>query len=850
MIHFILWYLTVTLLGLASFPIAYRMLPGLPDRGYAFSRALGLLIWGYLFWLLGSVDLLHNNLGGQVFAFLLLLAVSGLMLRKLDWQEARQWWHTRKGLVITIEALFLLAFAGWAIVRAANPAINTTEKPMEEAFINAILRSPSFPPHDPWLSGFGISYYYFGYVMVAMLARITATPGNIAFNLGVALVFALSALGAYGLIYNLLTIWRKDRQPQAGETGEAPAPDEPQPVDNNHHLGLALSGPLFILLASNLEGFLEVLHARGLLSPGFWTWLGIADLNQAPAPPYSWLPRLYGTGGWWWWRASRVLQDLDFANSPREVIDEFPFFSYMLADLHPHVLAMPFAFLMMALALNMFMGGARGSLRIPFLDLRINPFAFLLASVALGSMFFLNAWDFPVYIVLFSAAYALWRLKEDRQETLSSGIPGSSSLIRLLQSFLSLAVALGIAGIVLYLPFYMSFSSQAGGIIPNAVYVTRGAQFWIMFAVLLLPVGAYLIYTWRRKWSLENFFNGLLAGVGITLLLYLLSYLLIRAIPGLPALTGINPLAGEAPQAFLASVGAPDFSSLLREDLVRRVTIPGTWVTLTILIGSVIGLFLTKYKPVGLAVRERDIESFILLLVLLGGFLTLVPEFVFLRDQFGYRINTIFKFYYQAWLLWGIAAAFYASALLTLLRRAWGILYTIGLILILGMSLVYTVLGLWDKTQGFNPPGGLTLDGRAYLAESGAQDELAAIRWLQNAPYGVIVEAVRPDGGQYSEFARISEYSGDPTVLGWVGHEVQWRGGTKEIGSRQTDIQSIYTTGDWTQTQALLKQYDIRYVIVGVRERSIYRVNETKFKRFLKPVFQQGNYTIYEVPNL
>lgn len=840
MIQFIFWYLTITLLGLATFPIAYRMLPGLPDRGYAFSRTLGLLIWGYLFWLLGSVDLLGNNLGGQVFALLLLFTISGLALRNLDWQEARQWWLKRKGLVIAIEVLFLVAFAGWAIVRAANPQINTTEKPMEEAFINAILRSPSFPPHDPWLSGFGISYYYFGYVLVSMLARITATPGSIAFNLGVALVFALSALGAYGLVYNLLNIWHKEREPQAAVTGQDSAFSQSQPEESNHSLGLSLFGPLFILLASNLEGFLEVLHARGLLSPGFWAWLGIADINQPPAPPYSWLPRMYGTGGWWWWRASRVVQDLDFANVPREAIDEFPFFSYMLADLHPHVLAMPFAFLMMALALNIFMGGARGWLRIPFLDLHISPFAFLLAAVALGSMFFLNAWDFPVYIVLFSGAYALWRVKGEHKEILPS-------FIHVVQSFLSLAVALGIAGVILFLPFYMSFSSQAGGIIPNAVYVTRGAQFWVMFAVLLLPVGAFIIYMWRKYWNLENFLNGLLASIGIILVLYLLSYVLIMTIPSLPALKGIIPLAGEAPQAFLESLNAPNLSSLLREDLIRRVTIPGTWVTLAVLIGTAIGLLLSNYKKEWIGEKGRTIGSFILLLVLLGGLLTLVPEFFFLRDQFGYRINTIFKFYYQAWLLWGIAAAFCASAMLSLLHRAWGLLYTLGLILLLGMSFVYTVLGLWDKTQGFNPPGGLTLDGRAYLAES-AQDELAAIRWLQNAPYGVIVEAVRPDGGQYSEFARVSEYSGDPTVLGWVGHELQWRGGTKEIGSRQTDIQTIFTTSDWNQTHALLQQYDIRYVIVGPRERSVYRVNETKLKRFLKPVFQQGNFTIYEVP--
>jgi len=99
--------------------------------------------------------------------------------------------------------LFLVAFAAWAVVRAANPEAVGTEKPMELAFINAILRSPNFPPHDPWLSGYAISYYYFGYVIIAMLAKFTGTAGGIAFNLGISLIFALSACGAFGLVYNL-----------------------------------------------------------------------------------------------------------------------------------------------------------------------------------------------------------------------------------------------------------------------------------------------------------------------------------------------------------------------------------------------------------------------------------------------------------------------------------------------------------------------------------------------------------------------------------------------------------------------------------------------------------------------
>jgi uncharacterized membrane protein len=232
------------------------------------------------------------------------------------------------------------------------------------------------------------------------------------------------------------------------------------------------------------------------------------------------------------------------------------------------------------------------------------------------------------------------------------------------------------------------------------------------------------------------------------------------------------------------------------------------------------------------------------MLVLGGVLLILVPEFFFLRDQFGWRINTIFKFYYQAWLLLGLAAAFGTAWLLLSLRGIWHKAYSLGLVLLLGMALVYPVLSLWNKTNGFNPPDGYTLDGVAYFAASSPED-MAGIAWLRAAPPGVVLEAV---GGSYSEYARVATLSGQPNVLGWPGHESQWRGGGEEMGTRQSDIELIYRSNNWEQVKQLLDLYDVRYVYVGPLERRTYRVSEAKFIQFLTPVFQNGQVSIYEVP--
>jgi uncharacterized membrane protein len=126
-------------------------------------------------------------------------------------------------------------------------------------------------------------------------------------------------------------------------------------------------------------------------------------------------------------------------------------------------------------------------------------------------------------------------------------------------------------------------------------------------------------------------------------------------------------------------------------------------------------------------------------------------------------------------------------------------------------------------------------------------DEAAAIQWLSSTPDGVVAEAT---GNPYSSYGRISIYSGLPTILGWGNHEGQWRGSDFQgiLVQRRDDIETLYATPDWQTAQLILEKYEVRYVVVGDLERTSYRVNEEKFNNFLRPAFQQGNITIYEVP--
>jgi YYY domain-containing protein len=877
MIHFFLWYLVISIVGWITFPLTYRLMPGLPDRGFAFSRILGLLLTGYIYWILVSIGFVSNDPGGVMFAVGIVTTLSITSMIGIHYQRIRDWLKKYLSLVFIIEILFLGAFAFWTLVRSYNPEIVATEKPMELAFLNAVLRAESFPPHDPWLSGYAISYYYFGYILIGMVAQLSFTHAGIAFNLGIALIFALSAIGAYGLVYNLVAFW-SDNYKHADYQNAISESEQTENVitvelggekslANFKLYGLAFLGPLFVLILSNLEGLLEVLHARGIFwrvtelgewASSFWSWLDMKELSQPPGEPFSWIPTRF----LWWWRASRVISDYDMAGTFKEVIDEFPFFSYLLADLHPHVLAMPFVLLAMALSINLFLNGMQGHCRWLWFQFEVDPKSFWLSALVLGGLAFLNTWDFPIYVILIAGVYGIWRIshRTNNNDSYSNDeninpykdISPINRLTDFLKDFFSKGFALGVSGVLLYLPFYLTFSSQAGGVLPNLINPTRGAHFWVMFGSLLIPIFAFQFYLWKRTGVSIQIFKGLLLSFLIIMGLWGASLLFGWIISGLPYLGDL----------YLSSVGAVDQrEELFTGAIYRRLMQPGGLITMLILLGISFGLGLIY---IGNTIKAKEINyeeivsspsSFeninktkshfiVILFIFFGTLIVLLPEFFFLRDHFSSRMNTVFKFYYQVWLLWAIAAAYGVSILWLSLRGYTRLFIGLVLCLVLGVGLVYPPLSLWTKTNGFSAADGLTIDGTAYLARQ-TPDEYAAIKWLQEAPLGVLVEAIGPS---YSLYGRIASHTGQPSILNWPFHQIQWRGSGEILGTRQADVERIYVSSNWIDIESLLQHYDVSYVYIGSMERNTYRVNEEKFRRFLVPVFQNDIVTIYRVP--
>jgi uncharacterized membrane protein len=322
------WWATLLVMGFLAFPITFRLLNRLPDRGYAFVKMIGLLFVSYVFWLLGSLGFLRNSTGG--------ILLSVIILAVLAFWSSRGLWHRsspeeirdrQSGIVgwvkknwryiASVELLFAIMFGTWVWVRAQNPAISGTEKPMEFAFLNSIGRSSGFPPLDPWLSGYGISYYYFGYIMTSVVTRLAAVSEQVGFNLANAWLFAGTGLGAFGVVYNFIKAQKGNARLQATLFGVIAA--------------------VSITAAGNGGMLFELLHANNIGSSEFWTWLDIRELNNPPNSDET--PR-YQTSQWWWWRSSRVIHEYHLSGRPEEGLEpiaEFPAFSFILADLHAHL---------------------------------------------------------------------------------------------------------------------------------------------------------------------------------------------------------------------------------------------------------------------------------------------------------------------------------------------------------------------------------------------------------------------------------------------------------------------------------------------------------------------------------
>jgi YYY domain-containing protein len=781
-IGLVVWYLFISLLGWAVYPLVRIGLAGLKDRGYPFTKLIGMLLFAVLAWIAGSLNIpVTRNL--LIWVFIGLIAVNGLLFffyRKSILAEIKTNWKH----ILFIELLGLVFFTFFLLVRLGNPDLwhpwKGGEKPMDFSYLNAVIKSTTFPPYDPWFAGGYINYYYFGFVIAGMPVKLLGIIPSIAYNLILPTFFSLVGLGAFSVGWNIIHRWLDERV-------EKSIDDHPRKLTVAQVALIAgLIAAIFVLVLGNLgtirmiwQGF-QYLATNGqsidnvsILQHWIWSFqgfikfLGGQNLKYPPGD-YYWIP-------------SRAI--------PGEAITEFPYFTFLYGDPHAHMYALPISILAIAWALAMLLrkwkwhepGEGKGWLN--FLV------TFFLGGLAIGALRPTNTWDIFTYLPLGIVAILYAGFKY---------LKINPNPFRFISDFWKkLFIVLGSAGLLvalaylLYQPFsywfaqgYNQVSIWTGDYTPFWSYVTH----WGLFLFVSLT---WIIWEFR-DWlattpatSLKKLipYQGLIWAGGILLLLAII---------------------------FMLTAG-----------------IEIAWLVVLMIFFSLLLTLRPNYPEM------RRVISF---LITLGLTLTLVVELVYLKGDLG-RMNTVFKIYMQAWTILAIASAGSVIMLWPAIDRMWHEsfrrIWLIALILLIGSAGLFTLLGTMDKIRDrFTSNAPHTLDGMAYMPYTSYSDngvtyslgqDYKAIQWMQDNIKGspVIVEG---NETEYRWGTRYTIYTGLPGVVGWNYHQRQQRGvvSSEPVQQRVDEVGEFYSTTDQGFVTNFLEEYNVKYIIVGLMEKAIY----------------------------
>lgn len=837
----LIWYLVAQVLGLLAFPLAFALFRNLRDRGYVVSKVLGVLLVVYLTWLAASLKVLPFAHATILLSVLVVaIAAGALLLRQRS--AIVGFFSANRRLILVNEALFAGFFILFTLIRFGNPDLwhpaMGGEKPMDFAYLNAIVKSTYFPPYDPWFAGGYINYYYFGHLIVATLIKLTGIVPWVAYNVAIPWLFALTAMGAFCVAFNLVAA----QVSGVGCRVSGEDPCEPSPVTQHFAMSASLRGPLlggllgavFVTVAGNLGEVRLVIPSfqrvsglevqsvvpglAGLIQTGAGMWHVLFGGQQLPVPINA-----------WYWAATRVM--------PNGEINEFPFFTFLYADLHAHLIAMPFALMTLVAILNLAFrsGDVPGAVLAFGRRLKYDWLwmigCLLVLALVLGELRANNTWDFPTYGLLMFAGLLIaeWHRRR-RVEVGVVVVP------------LVAAVAVIVLSMLFYWPFLDRFSSGY-----SSVELWSGARTSLDDYVYIHGFLLFLIVT---------FLGIVVFGRDSRFGLARLVRLLVRRIGAMSHALDL-----------LKAVSRP--GSHLGLLLVMAWTVA---VLMTFLAGLGLGLdaFLLPFIVVVAALLLRpwasSAERFVLLLVEAGFCLTAALDVIVLKGDIG-RMNTVFKFYLQAWMLWGVAAAAAFAVIVPRLREwrpRWRFLWSAIFVLLLVAVLFYPLMASLAKIQDrFTPGSDPGLDGMAYMRQAvqveqdqpiKLVDDYEALNWLLDNVKGSPVVLESAGVPLYRWNSRVSIYTGLPTVIGWDWHEKQQRSMLPwdVVEGRVADVQTIYMDDDWTRAGPLLQKYNVVYIYVGDLERINYPGSgldkfEDAVGTLLDKVYQNRSVAIYRL---
>ncbi|MBN1867295.1 hypothetical protein JW916_08380 [Candidatus Sumerlaeota bacterium] len=839
-------------LSAVALPLSHRLFNRSRIAWFAASRLLGLSSLTYLAWFLGhngraltaerGADASGGFLRGlstwigldglgivpyRAWTLYALLAAGAILSAwaYVRWGgEIAARFRRRWKAIVSAEIVFLLVFAFGCMLRMYSDGIRNYEKPMDFAFLNSCIYTHELPPPDPWRYEGPINYYYGGYLQMATAAKMTAAAPEVAYNLSVALVFALTAFLSFALAYEL-------------------AP----------RIRWALLGVATVALMGNLYAGVQI-----------WQYATAAPLNRNLKID--------------WWAASRVIHDTPLGDKDYETINEFPFFSWFHADLHPHMMAVPFLLLYVAILLNLlkarraglsglgrggwkwarlvFMAWALGSLAM------INGFDFIVAIPLLAAVLLvrewwkahgrIGAWAPNLLLVsavaLIGATWGAWRLRAMLATAYSPDAAPWTAALGLLTPLLGLgALAAAVA----------CGATWRGKARPTFPLATAGLE-WVLIVFVAVVLVAPFFLNYHAPLAtrpLSRPHSG--ASVAEAVLSHFQR----------DALIGISQFRS-GPAEYLTMWGTHlyvlavyVFVSLL--PLVRRLApekrlfawcaVAAVWLGCFVWEGTAIAatlMSLLLLAPVGFVVQRKTparVAAFVLITICI--LILLCCEHFYIRDVYGrglQRMNTLFKFFFASWVLIGLTIPF----CLRFIARspdlaAWKRhVLVLGALALIAAAMVYPTSVTCLRIRRYLPSvsGPPDLDGMRYLKREQPGD-WAAIQWLRSHTSSGEVVLEAPGERGYTYHGRIAEHTPLRAVLGWAGHESIWRGEYPVTIVR--DAKKMYSSLDMGEVESLLEKHGVDYVYVGRLEKQEFPPAAlAKFRKTLPIAYEDSTHGV------
>ncbi len=457
---------------------------------------------------------------------------------------------------------------------------------------------------------------------------------------------------------------------------------------------------------------------------------------------------------------------------------EYTSWSLLFADLHAHVIAIPFTVTVTALAAVLFVG-SNDRFTGHGIALRC------LLGAMLGSLFGINTWDFISFggvvglLVVLASIKPFWEPPKNQDGTDNIGEV-------VLVTLFTRAIAL---------VWDLLFVGMSAGLIA-----------W------LYQRGVNLKQAAGWGWVVDPEFNSFHMYVRV------LGYWMLGTTAGLLFLGGkkVKLLKIESALGVIGAVcvmavvlGAPIMS--FARDIGNQ-----PWAMIaycTLIVGAAYFVLWSHGES-----AERRLTA---VAVAVPAYLVIVTELFYLID----RMNTLFKGWMAVWMLSGISTMlilfFVGSAISKSDSKKLKKTFKAFVIVFVSLHLIGTACNVFATVILKRVPvRHYTLDGTAFLPDlPQTKEDAQIVAWLNENVKGMAT-VLEAHGDPYREFTRISMYTGLPTILGWEHHTRQRGLSSEALTERKKAIRAIYSSDDLDLTKNLLVEYKIDFVVVGNIERA------------------------------